>query len=455
MERQEEACRALAEEQKWTIVDTYIDNDISATQIKKVRPAYLRLLEDLKSGHINTIVVWAVDRLYRRPIELEDLLKLLENQPNITVKVVQGSDLRLETSDGQVMARVLVALAKRETDMLTARIQLKMGELARAGKPHGGARTFGYTKNQLQINEEEAEIIRTMTNMFLATKSTNGVVLWLQKEGIKTARGGEWRRKTVNDILRNPRIAGYRSHHGTLYKAVWPAIITENEWLEIKNILSDKDRRTSPGNKSKYLLTGLVYCGNCGHKMGNMTRGKKLESTNTYACRSDPALLLRGCGSCRMYGAWVDEWVTTSVLGRLSEDKALLENLSQPANDESQKEHNDLINILTNTRLKISETQDLYLDGILSKSEYERAHIILSEKREAIEHKLEKIEASQPVMEMLNAPDLNTSWEERTIEEKRALLALVLKKIIIKKSKSPGRNTFDRERIEIVWRQEL
>ena len=455
VERQEEACRTLVEDRKWTLVDTYVDNDISATQTKKVRPSYLRLLEDLRTGRINTIVVWAVDRLYRRPIELEDLLKLLENQSNITVNVVQGSDLRLETSDGQVMARVLVALAKRETDMLTARIQLKMDELARAGKPHGGARTFGFTKNQLNLNEEEAEIIRKMAKMFLATKSTNGVVLWLQKEGIKTARGGEWRRKTVNDILRNPRIAGYRSHHGTLYKAVWPAIISETEWLEIKNILSDRDRRTSPGNKSKYLLTGLVYCGNCGHKMGNMTRGKKLESTNTYACRSDPALLLRGCGSCRMFGAWVDEWVTTAVLERLSADKTLLENLSLPTDEGSQKEHDDLIEVLTNTRLKISETTEMWVEGTLSKSEFERAHKMLSEKRDEIERKLDKMEAAQPILKMLTAPDLNTSWEDRNVEEKRALLALVVKKVIIRKSKSPGRNTFDRERIEIVWREEF
>jgi DNA invertase Pin-like site-specific DNA recombinase len=455
VERQEEACRALVEERNWTVIDTYIDNDISATQTKKARPSYLRLLEDLRIGRINTVVVWAVDRLYRRPIELEDLLKLLENQSNITVNVVQGSDLRLETSDGQVMARVLVALAKRETDMLTARIQLKMDELARAGKPHGGARTFGYTPSQLNINDEEAEVIRKMAKMFLATKSTNGVVLWLQKEGIKTARGGEWRRKTVNDILRNPRIAGYRSHHGTLYKAVWPAIISETEWLEIKNILSDKERRTSPGNKSKYLLTGLVYCGNCGHKMGNMTRGKKLESTNTYACRSDPALLLRGCGSCRMFGAWVDEWVTTAVLERLSSDKALLESLSHPTNDGSQTEHNDLIEVLRNTRLKLSETTDMWLDGILSRPEFERASKKLNEKRIEIESKLERMEAAQPLIKMLAAPDFNTSWDERNIEEKRALLALVVKKVIIKKSKSPGRNTFDRDRIEIVWREEI
>jgi DNA invertase Pin-like site-specific DNA recombinase len=455
VERQLEACKSLVSERKWTLVDEYIDNDISATQTRKARPSYLRLLEDLKNGRINTIVVWAVDRLYRRPIELEDLLKILDHHSDISVNVVQGSDLRLETSDGQVMARVLVALAKRETDLLTARIQLKMDELARAGKPHGGARTFGYSPDQLSINEEEAEIVRKMAKMFLANRSTNGVVLWLQKEGIKTARGGEWRRKTVNDILRNPRIAGYRSHHGTLYKAVWPAIISEEDWQEIRSILSERDRRTSPGNKSKYLLTGLVYCGNCGHKMGNMTRGKNLNSTNTYACRSDPALLLRGCGSCRMFGAWVDEWVTTAVIERLSRDATLLENLSQPKTENSQREHSELLQALTNIRSKSSENQDLWLEGTLTKPEYERALNKLSARRMEIERRLDKMEAATPVSKLLGSTDLNKSWDERSIEEKRALLSLVIKKVIINKSTSPGRNTFDRRRVEIVWREEF
>ena len=133
----------------------------------------------------------------------------------------------------------------------------------------------------------------------------------------------------------------------------------------------------------------------------------------------------------------------------------MLENLSLPTDEGSQKEHDDLIEVLTNTRLKISETTEMWVEGTLSKSEFERAHKMLSEKRDEIERKLDKMEAAQPILKMLTAPDLNTSWEDRNVEEKRALLALVVKKVIIRKSKSPGRNTFDRERIEIVWREEF
>jgi site-specific DNA recombinase len=457
VERQELACREFAKTKGWPVVRTYTDNDISATKNKKARPAYKNLMSDLASGEINTLVVWAIDRLYRRPIELEDLLDLLKFHPDISVAAVSGgTDLRLETSDGQVIARILVALAKRETDMLTARILAKHEELARAGKPHGGARTFGYNAGQMTVNEEEAAIVRKMLKLFLATQSSSQVVKWLNAEGIKTARGGNhWSRKTVSDILRNPRTAGYRSHHGTLTKAVWPAIVEEDDWQQARAILSDPSRRTTDSHVSKYLLTGLVFCGNCGHRMTNMTRGKKLASTNTYACRKDEALVLSGCGSCRMFGAWVDEFVTEAVLHRLKNDKSLIKGLAAKKNTKSDSEQKALLMQLSKNGLFMNEAQDYWLKGEYTKGEYERAHKILGETRRVIEQQLNRLEAVRPVTSLLASVDLNMSWEERTLLEKRALLRLLIEKVMISKSLSPGRNTFDSRRIEILWRKEL
>ena len=454
VERQEEACRALVKSKKWNLVDVYTDNDISANQTRKTRPEHKRLMDDLANGRIDTIVVWAVDRLYRRPIELEALLDLLKIRPDITVSAVKGQDLRLETSDGQVMARVLVALAKRETDLLAARIIAKHAELARAGKPHGGARAFGYQKGQMKIDEKEAVIVKKMMKLFLATQKTSPIVKWLNSEGIKTARGTDhWSRKTVSDILRNPRYAGYRSHKGVITKAVWPSIVSEDDWLQAKAILNDPTRRTSDSTKSKYLLTGLVYCGNCGHRMTNMTRGKKLESTNTYACRKDESLVLHGCGSCRIFGAWVDEFVTEAVIHRLKADKNLLKGIASTGNKKQELEHNKLLKALSATTLKMNEAQDMWVEGVTSKSEYERARKILGEKQEMFQRQIEKIEATQPAKSLMKSVDLNKSWDERTLEEKRSLLRLVIEKIVIQKSLNPGRNTFDSRRIEIIWRK--
>jgi len=455
VDRQEKACRELVKYKKWKLIQVYTDNDISASQTKKIRPAHQKLMEDLRSGRINTVVVWAVDRLYRRPIELEELLKLLEVQPNISVSAVQGQELRLETPDGAAMARVMVSLAKREIDLLKARILSKHEELAEAGKPSGGDRAFGYQKGHLLINPEEAAVIKKMTQMFLATQNISEIIRWLHSENIRTARGGEWRRVTVTKLLRNPRIAGYRFHNGVLTQAVWPAIVTEQEWQEMKAILLDSSRRTQTSNISKYLLTGLVYCGNCGYKMGNMTRGRKLESTNTYACRSDPSLLMRGCGSCRIFGAWVDEFVTAAVVSRLQNDAKLIRNLKKPSKNPSDAEHRDLVISLSQSRSKIGEASNMWADGILSRPEYENLLKKLKENQATIERRLTTIEASRPVSEILNSADLTKSWTDKSIVEKRALLRLIIEKIVINKSLTPGRNTFDSRRIDIIWREQF
>jgi DNA invertase Pin-like site-specific DNA recombinase len=452
VERQETLCREFVKTKKWSLVQVYTDNDISASK-GKVRPAHKQLLEDLTSGYINTIVVWQIDRLYRRPIELESLLELMKTHPNIHVVATAGHDLRLDTSDGQTMARVLVALAKRETDMLSQRITAKHLELAKAGLPHGGARSFGYDKGHMTINKEEAKIIKKMVKLFLATKSSSAVVRWLHEENIKTAQGNLWSRKTVTDIMSNPRIAGFRSHHGVLTKASWPAIISQDEWEEVKTILSDPNRKTMESTARKWLMVGIVYCGNCGHRMTAMTRGRKLDSTGSYACRKDPALLMSGCGSVRMFSKWIDDFVTESALYRLKSDKSFLKGLTKNKNSKENKEQSELLKQMNITNLKLGEIQDWWLQEVYSKSEYERARKILVAKQETIQRQLERIEASKPAGIMLGALDLDKAWEERNLAEKQALLKLVIEKVLIHKSLSPGRNTFDSRRIEILWRE--
>ena len=66
-------------------IDVYSDNDISASRGTKKRKEYERLLNDILNDRIDTVYVFAVDRLYRQVQELLDLLKLLENKPSVEI----------------------------------------------------------------------------------------------------------------------------------------------------------------------------------------------------------------------------------------------------------------------------------------------------------------------------------------------------------------------------------
>ncbi|MEV5186172.1 recombinase family protein [Streptomyces werraensis] len=113
---------------------------------RRTRKNYLPMLEDVKSGHIDAVVSWHPDRLYRQPAELEDLITIVEEHKT-EITTVKAGDLGLSTPTGLLMARMLGAIAKYEVEHKQERILRKVLELVAEGKIHNsGHRPFGYTR---------------------------------------------------------------------------------------------------------------------------------------------------------------------------------------------------------------------------------------------------------------------------------------------------------------------
>src|SRR5215472_14847485 len=77
VQRQLSDCKRLAKQLGWPVVDEYVDNDISAYSAR-VRPEYRRLLDDIAAGVLDAVLVYHLDRLTRRPKELEEFLDVLD-----------------------------------------------------------------------------------------------------------------------------------------------------------------------------------------------------------------------------------------------------------------------------------------------------------------------------------------------------------------------------------------
>jgi len=100
VQRQREDCENLCTVKRWGTVE-YLDNDTSATSGKK-RPAYERMLADIRDGRIGAVVVWDLDRLHRRPIELEEFMALADEK-HLALATVSG-DVDLSTAQGRLVA---------------------------------------------------------------------------------------------------------------------------------------------------------------------------------------------------------------------------------------------------------------------------------------------------------------------------------------------------------------
>jgi site-specific DNA recombinase len=284
--RQLEDCRKLAATLGWAVGDEYVDNDISA-YAGKHRPEYQRMLTDLAGGSRDAVIVYHVDRLTRRPIELEQFLDVLTAAKVKHVRFVAGGDLDIGNGDGLMVLRMLLAVAANESATKSRRVKRKMEQNAGAGLPHGGyRRPFGYADDKITVVPAEAEVIRTLAERLVAGESLRSLASWLDAQGVTTVGGGPCRTTTLRPLLSSARIAGLREHQGSVVRpAVWEPIVTEQTRARILARLSEQSR-TGRRTPRRYLLSGMLRCGKCQGECCSAPPGRTPAATSVRPGRT-------------------------------------------------------------------------------------------------------------------------------------------------------------------------
>jgi DNA invertase Pin-like site-specific DNA recombinase len=266
---QERECRAYCDRSGWTLVTVLTDNDVSASN-GKPRPAYLELIRMLGSGQAEAVVVWSTDRLYRRPLDLEELITLAETQ-HLEIVALHSGLVDLSTPDGRAQARIGVAMNKAEVERLSERVLRKRASLRAEGKWTGGHRPFGYDPvpaedgvgKVLIPNAQEADAIRKGATALLNGSSLRAVARTWNEAGLLTpAKAQPWTLSHVREVLRRPL----------------PGILSPSDRAKILARLPG--RADGPRASGRYLLTGLMICEKCGGRMV----GKATRTQRRYVC---------------------------------------------------------------------------------------------------------------------------------------------------------------------------
>jgi DNA invertase Pin-like site-specific DNA recombinase len=314
--RQLEDCRKLAAQRGWVVGDEYVDNDISAYSGRH-RPDYARMLEDIAAGARDAVIVYNLDRLHRKPSELEDFIALCDRVGMHEVATVTA-DIDLGNDDGLFMARIFAAFAAKESGRKSARVRRKMLQNAQDGKPHGPGRPFGYEDDKITIRESEARIVRELVRRIIAGDSVRSLAVWLNATDVPTAgRAQRWQTNTIRQIVSSGRIAGLRTHHGeTVGPAVWPGIISVQDR---ERVLARLAERAHSGHRvpRTYLLSGMLRCGRCERPLISQARFQRSgrNPVRRYLCRSGPDN--GGCGRLTVVAQPVEDLLTDAVFVRL------------------------------------------------------------------------------------------------------------------------------------------
>lgn len=309
--RQVDDCTALAQRLGWPVAGRYIDNDVSAFRAKR-RPEYQRLLDDLKGGRLDAVLVYHPDRLTRRPVELEELIEVLE-AAQAPVATVAAGDYDLGTASGRMVARILGSIARGEAERMGERVARKKLELAEAGRPPGGGmRPYGYEPGGMVVRPAEAEVLRVVAADILAGVSYRQAAARLNAEGY-LRDGRPWHPTGLRRVLTAPRWAGLRTYRGVVVgPAAWPAIL-DMATHEALVALSEVRKRV-PTSRTPYLLRGLVTCGVCGTRLFRVAN----RGTVAYHCSTH-----HGCGRVSIAQAKLDGYVLGHIEKILADPVAL------------------------------------------------------------------------------------------------------------------------------------
>ncbi|GAA2135775.1 recombinase family protein [Streptomyces synnematoformans] len=484
-EEQEKDGRQFVESRGGRYVHTYMEPDTSAwkrrrvrlpdgsTGYRVVRPVFEGALEDLKRGttpdgeRVDGLIVYDIDRLTRDPRHLEDAIEVVEHHRRPIIDITGTLDLL--TDNGRAMARVLVAMANKQSADTSRRVRRKHQALQQAGIPVGGQRPFGWQEDRRTLDSAEAGLIRKAARRLIKGAPWHAVVAEWNRMGITTPRGKPWDSRNVQRVMTSPRVCGYRAHsvmdlneetgretrrevivrdeQGDPVRGKWERILKPAEWQALCAILEAGPKRGAGHNARTHLATGTLRCGKdeCGAPLRALKASpsqKKPEGYFFYACAAKTTG--RGCGGVRIPGPETDELIGKLVIAKYEEEAAEREATTTPQAWPKEAElvnvREDLADLKQARRQRQISAERYYADL----AEYEAEERQLIGERNAWQRKTIAARG-KPV-------DMAKEWNRKdiTLAERRAYIERTLTAVVVLPVGS-GRRVPVRDRLVPVW----
>lgn len=424
VERQEQECRALAEQLGYRITAVFTDNSVSATKGKR-RPGF----DDLIESRPSAIFTWATDRLARKGRDLERVIDL-----DVPVFSVTAGPLDLSTPGGRLNARLLVAVAQHETEQASERRKAANRQKAAKGRAVGiTVRPFGYVDVELtQTDPEEAEALAGAYARVIAGEPQSAIVRDWNDRGITTTNGNPWRQSSLRALLMAPRNAGLVTLRGEIVGAgEWPPIVDETTWRAAQKRMLAKPGH-KPGGARKHLLTGLAACGVCGATMRATVsaRGQRQYSCSAKACVGRDAVRL-------------ESLVTSAVVGRLSQPDAaaLLVDRQSPDGVALAAEADA-------AREALTVLAEQYGAGLLPLAAFQAGTAQAQARLDDVESRMSQAAASDALVGLIGSVDVAGEWDALPLARKREVVRTLLSVTVNRTQKG---SRFNPEDVALEW----
>ncbi len=293
IEAQTRAIQSYCDQNGFVLLTVYADRGISGTSDN--RPDFQRMIADSAKQEFDAVIVHKLDRFARNRYDSAIYKNKLKSNGVRLISVLENLQ---DNPESIILESVIEGMNEYYSKNLSREVRKGLQENALECKVTGGPPALGYAVDKATqkyiINEHEAQAVKMIFQMYIDGYSYDEIISTLNNQGYCTRRGAPFAKNSLYAILRNERYTGvyiyvkdssknpkgkYVRHGQYDPDAViripggMPQIISESDFQKAQTKLKERQHKAAKFNaKQEYLLSGKIYCGECGSPYAGNSR---------------------------------------------------------------------------------------------------------------------------------------------------------------------------------------
>ena len=452
----------------WRFVPGYVDEGISGGSTKK-RDNFNRMIRDAKAGMFDFIITKEISRFSRSTL---DSIRYTQELLDYNVGVFfQNDNINTLDTDSEFRLVIMAGVAQDEIRKLSERLKFGFRQAIKNGHVLGNDKLYGFDKKDcvLTVNEEEAEIIRIIFDLYGNQRlGTRTISKRLMELGYTSREGNAFNTLTIRHILENPKYKGwycgnksqsmdYRTKRNVLLdESEWvtypdpsiPAIVSEELWNRA-NVLYKRRREEMKSHSSgvsfhnRYPYSAKIYCEEHGTTFHRQVIQTKKGQQEVWQCKVYRSHGRAACSAPQIRSSDLDV-ILSDIFKKLVRDKekiidslvTVLTNI--PKEVDYGKLRCQVENEMDDLERKKNRLLDLSIAGALTVEEFKERNDAFNAQIQECQGKLTAIrqEEENQFSEELDIPAIRRALDEAlrfTGEIDTALVATILDRVVVKR----------------------
>ncbi len=458
LEEQEKSCRELARRKGYQVLGVYREAGVSGTSIN--RPKFQQMLEKCSDDNgrtIKAIVVIHTDRFARNTLEHLMVKGILQKHNLQLISVLQS--MLDDSPEGNLLDVILAGMNEFYSKDLGRKTARALTQKASEGWWPGCA-PLGYINQThpetrariIQVDGEKAYYVREAFKRFAKGRYTvESLNDELYREGFRSRTGKKLQKSTLAYLLRRIFYTGKMKLKDKVYQGNHPPLTSMETYLQVQKVLDLHNHQANRTRKHSFLLSGLLFCGQCRGRLSGEKHVKKSGLVFDYYRCMGPKHNRKSCRQPFLPAPAIEKKTnklfknTTLAPAYLHALKKALEEIYQAQNQKDYSRTKTLENRRMGISRKMDKLEDLLLEDIVDRKRVADKYLQLKGELKSVEEQITQAKHSgiklkkNDIEKILNfIQTLEKTYQSLDPDRKKLFLKLFIAKIFVREKSISG-----------------